>query len=348
MLLRISITTITLAAVPAVAFADPEWELGAAAGGHDFSHSTELGTYDAPGYPGPSSGTMEGARLTLAFSKRLAVEAEGVMVQTKDDVLGMPAAAYGLRSHVRVNLLTGSVRPFVLAGAGMMFLESSSPQLFDDYDWELHWGVGVSVALSDHVDLRIDGRQLMVPDRTVISSHINGATFDYESTLGLSYRFGEKVKAIPQVAPPEIEKEPEPVAEPEPAPPPPPPAPPPPPPQPLPELAGIGFELDSAKITTVSRPILERAFDLLDAHPHVVVEISGHTSSEGDPARNVALSQARADAVKAYLVNKGIAEDRIKTIGHGAEDPVSDNTSDGGRRKNRRIEFRIVEGADGK
>jgi outer membrane protein OmpA-like peptidoglycan-associated protein len=261
-------------------------------------------------------------------------------------VLGMPATAYGLRSHVRFDLLTGSIRPFVVAGAGMMFLTSSSQQLFNDYDWELHWGVGLAVAVSDHVDLRLDGRQMMVPDRTYVSAHLNGATFDYEMTAGLQYRFGQKVKPIPQAAP-EIEKEPEPVAEPEP-PPPPPPEPPPPPPQPLPELMGIGFELDSAKITMVSKPILERAFELLDSHPHVVVEISGHTSSEGDPARNVALSQARADAVKAYLVDKGISADRIKTAGHGAEDPVADNTSDAGRRKNRRIEFRILEGGDGK
>ena len=101
-------------------------------------------------------------------------------------------------------------------------------------------------------------------------------------------------------------------------------------------------------LTLASMPILERAYELLTAHPHIAVEISGHTSSEGDPERNVALSQARVDAVKAYLVDRAIAADRIKTVGHGAADPVADNTTEADRRKNRRIEFRIIGGADAK
>ena len=74
----------------------------------------------------------------------------------------------------------------------------------------------------------------------------------------------------------------------------------------------------------------------------LAVEISGHTSAEGNHDRNAQLSLARAEAVKAYLVKRGIAAERILTVGHGSDVPVADNGSEDGRRHNRRIEFRIL------
>jgi outer membrane protein OmpA-like peptidoglycan-associated protein len=87
---------------------------------------------------------------------------------------------------------------------------------------------------------------------------------------------------------------------------------------------------------------LERAYDLLAKNPTLMIEISGHTSSEGNPERNLALSLARAEAVKLYLLKRGIEPDRVLAVGHGSEVPLADNTTEDGRRKNRRIEFRII------
>jgi OOP family OmpA-OmpF porin len=155
--------------------------------------------------------------------------------------------------------------------------------------------------------------------------------------LGVTYRIGQIEHPLPP--PPPVIVPPE---EPPPAPPPPPPVP---QPEPIAELAGIGFELDSAVVSIDSYAIMERAHEMLAKHPALTVEISGHTSSEGDAERNLKLSLARAEAVKAYLVGRGIEAVRIQTVGHGSDVPVSDNTTEDGRKKNRRIEFHILDGA---
>jgi OOP family OmpA-OmpF porin len=75
------------------------------------------------------------------------------------------------------------------------------------------------------------------------------------------------------------------------------------------------------------------------AYPEVRVEIRGYTDSSGDWNYNLDLSQRRADSVKNYLVNSGIATDRIVSKGYGEADPVASNSTASGRAENRRIEF---------
>jgi OmpA-OmpF porin, OOP family len=70
------------------------------------------------------------------------------------------------------------------------------------------------------------------------------------------------------------------------------------------------------------------------------VEIIGHTDNSGNRASNIALSQARADAVKGYLVAKGISPQQLTTNGVGPDQPVASNDTTDGRARNRRIEFR--------
>jgi OmpA-OmpF porin, OOP family len=72
------------------------------------------------------------------------------------------------------------------------------------------------------------------------------------------------------------------------------------------------------------------------------VEISGHTDNSGLPAYNKQLSERRAHAVYTYLINHGMDAKRLTTKGYGAERPVADNTTDTGKQKNRRIEFKII------
>jgi OOP family OmpA-OmpF porin len=252
-----------------------------------------------------------------------------MMIPTDDD-LGDRATVYGVRAHARFDLLTGRVRPFAVVGAGLHVIRASGLQMDDDTDRAYHWGGGARFALTPKLEARLDVRHLVVPDRT-----LDGATSDYEVTAGMTFRFGVAKRPAPRVeyVPPE-----EPVAE---APPPPPP----PVPAPVPvieELAGIGFEHDSATIDLASAYLLERAHAMLERDPTLAIEIAGHTSAEGDLGRNLTLSLHRAEAVKRYLVGRGIAASRILTVGHGAAEPIADNRSAEGRRRNRRIEFRVI------
>jgi OOP family OmpA-OmpF porin len=324
----IIITSVSLLAVP-VANAERRVEVGLALGGHAFSSNTELGVDDEMSEPGPTSSGLLGARVAVPIVKRVAVEGEAVMIPTDDDVLGDDIDVYGLRAHVRFDVLTGRFKPFVVAGAGAHIARSDSPQMDNDADRAYHWGGGARFAITDKLDARVDVRHLIVPDRTT-----DGATSDIEVTAGMMYRFGGTKK--PKPLPPPIVVVPAP--EPEPAPPPPPP----PAPEIIEELAGIGFELDSAKIDIASAPILEKAYVLLRDKRDIQIEIAGHTSSDGNPTRNMWLSLERAKAVKTYLVGRGIDESRIQTIGHGADEPIASNATEEGRVQNRRIEFRIL------
>lgn len=107
-------------------------------------------------------------------------------------------------------------------------------------------------------------------------------------------------------------------------------------------IQGINFKQGTADIEDSSHPVLDSAVEILIQFPSVRLEVSGHTSSEGTEERNQELSVLRAEAVRDYLVEKGVKADRIVARGAGASEPVADNATAEGRQKNRRIEFRIL------
>jgi OOP family OmpA-OmpF porin len=108
-------------------------------------------------------------------------------------------------------------------------------------------------------------------------------------------------------------------------------------------VQGIFFDQGKATIRKQSATTLDSAVKVLQEFPSIKLEISGHTSSEGDGAFNQKLSQDRADAVKQWLVDKGVTTDRIKTRGVGPDEPIADNKTPAGRAKNRRIEFKVLQ-----
>jgi OOP family OmpA-OmpF porin len=109
-------------------------------------------------------------------------------------------------------------------------------------------------------------------------------------------------------------------------------------------LAGriIEFDSGSSNIRATSTGLLDEVAQRIAKLGSKTVEVIGHTDNEGNPNNNLILSRARAEAVKAYLVQKGIAAQRIVTNGMGDAQPVADNDTPDGRTRNRRIEFRIV------
>lgn len=107
-------------------------------------------------------------------------------------------------------------------------------------------------------------------------------------------------------------------------------------------LTGVTFQPNSAKLTAEGRTTLDAVADTLDQQEDLKVEIAGHTDSVGSDAYNTLLSQQRADAVRTYLVGKGIEEARMTAVGYGETEPVASNDTDAGRRSNRRVEFRIT------
>lgn len=104
-------------------------------------------------------------------------------------------------------------------------------------------------------------------------------------------------------------------------------------------LEGITFDKNKSTIKPESEPALWNAYTTLKNYPEMIVEISGHTDNVGSRKSNVELSIRRANAVKEWLVKRGIEPERIQTKGYGPDRPVAPNNSEENKKKNRRIEF---------
>lgn len=108
-------------------------------------------------------------------------------------------------------------------------------------------------------------------------------------------------------------------------------------------LEGLEFEIDSAKIRSDAQMSLDQSAAALKERPEIKIEVRGHTDSTASDEYNQGLSERRAASVKTYLVDKGIAADRISTRGFGESMPIADNSTVEGRARNRRVELVITE-----
>lgn len=108
-------------------------------------------------------------------------------------------------------------------------------------------------------------------------------------------------------------------------------------------LNNIFFESGRAELKPISYVELNKAVDLLEKNPTMVIEIGGHTDNVGSDALNLDLSQKRANAVMEYMKLAGIPAERLRAKGYGESQPIADNSTLDGRAKNRRTEFEIVE-----
>jgi outer membrane protein OmpA-like peptidoglycan-associated protein len=104
-------------------------------------------------------------------------------------------------------------------------------------------------------------------------------------------------------------------------------------------LEGVNFDFDKATLRQEDIGSLDDDVEALKAWGDVNIEVAGHTDSMGSDAYNMKLSQQRAEAVRNFLISRGVAADRLTAKGYGESQPVADNATEEGRFKNRRVEL---------
>jgi OmpA-OmpF porin, OOP family len=107
-------------------------------------------------------------------------------------------------------------------------------------------------------------------------------------------------------------------------------------------LNNVFFDFDKWILKKESYPELNRIVQLMNDTPNMEIVVSGHTDSQGPDEYNLTLSQRRSSAVAKYFTSKGITASRVKSVSFGEEYPVDTNDTAEGRKKNRRVEFKIL------
>ena len=108
-------------------------------------------------------------------------------------------------------------------------------------------------------------------------------------------------------------------------------------------LNNIFFDSGKSNLSVESRLDLNRIVKMMKDSPTMIIEVGGHTDSDGSEDLNMSLSLKRAQAVKAYLIEAGIASDRLKAKGYGENEPFTTNLTNEGKALNRRTEFLIID-----
>jgi OOP family OmpA-OmpF porin len=108
-------------------------------------------------------------------------------------------------------------------------------------------------------------------------------------------------------------------------------------------LKNVQFESNSSELTAGSSEALDKAVASMNQYDHLRIEIQAHTDNTGDAVYNQSLSQKRAESVRDYMVDKGIAADRMEVKGYGESKPIADNNTREGRAANRRVELKIID-----
>lgn len=198
---------------------------------------------------------------------------------------------------------------------------------------DVHLGLGVEYKFAP--SWSVAGEYTTASAKTGVSKLNNN-----NLTLGINYYFGAPAAPVAVAAAPAVVKaEPKPVAKAAPAP---------------KEawkiikeekpvrIEGASFDTNSAKLKPTADAKLQQVVDFAAKYPEANLEVTGHTDDRGNDSYNQKLSEKRAASVKAHLVKKGIAADRISAKGLGETMPVADNKTKAGRAANRRVEVQYT------
>jgi OOP family OmpA-OmpF porin len=245
-------------------------------------------------------------------------------------------------------------RPFILAGGGEL-QDRIGANLDDNHSWMAEAGVGVLTGIgsqsgSTRLQLRTEAkyRREFIQNNALIPKNPGDVVFG----VGLQLSFGNPTRPAPVVAaapPPEPAPIPRevPVA---------------PPPEPCRAPAGfqvdadchiieqtvvvraVDFEFNSTKLTVPAQHTLDEVAAALLTQPELDVEVQGHTDSIGTDNYNLGLSQRRAEAVKAYLISRGLNATALTAKGYGKAKPIAGNDTAEGRALNRRVAFEVTNG----
>lgn len=104
----------------------------------------------------------------------------------------------------------------------------------------------------------------------------------------------------------------------------------------------VRFDVNKSTLTQQAKANLDKLVPVFNEYSETNIDIFGYTDSSGKPAYNLTLSKNRANAVKAYLISKGLVGGRLKTTGLGIADPIASNETVEGKSQNRRVEFAIT------
>ncbi|MBI3504411.1 MAG: OmpA family protein [Proteobacteria bacterium] len=299
-----------------------------------------------------SNGVGAGARLGVYFLRNIALEYEGDFTKTKSARLGDLTA---LNNRIdAIFYFPVSDRMRFLAGGGFTGTQYHTDTTKNQYDSGGNAVVGLKYCVNENWAWRGDvNADFKDPSDQTMSGE---RTRTYNFRIGFSRFLGGPAKNSPCYQAPPPPPAPAPVPAPAPAPAPAPvaapapapapvvqPAPAPAPPAPAPvrrellTLHGAHFLFDKSSLTPAAKDTLQQAVRILKEHMDSKVEIQGHTDNIGSDKYNQALSERRANSVKAFLVSQGIAADRISTRGFGETEPIGDNHTAAGRAQNRRV-----------
>lgn len=243
---------------------------------------------------------------------------------------------YGIGARWHFGDEAAQHRPFALLGIG---IQEHDNFVDDGRDMYASAGVGLQSKFGDNWRLRSQLEFRYDNERdTRIDKNTDSGFLDVIASIGLGYSFGEPPR------PPQ--PEPAPVVAPAPRP-----APPPPPPPPAPDTEAlfefdstVFFAFDSAVVRDEARAELNEAAGILAARSELIlIEVAGHTDDVGDDSYNQRLSERRAQSVADYLVNQGIARNRLQVVGFGETRPKVPNSTSENRAQNRRVVLSVLQ-----
>lgn len=279
-------------------------------------------------------------RVGYNFTRSLGVSVSGGGAVGSGVTYLTPAAA--LTYTVNLNAKTS---PFIVIGTQFTRISGENARVTHS-TWGAHAGVGIRQLLSDNLALRLEGRMQFEGYDLDNDPAARGRSTVYNPviTLGLSYFVGGRRPPAAAAACPACPRAvtrvdtvrvyvPFPLR--------------PPPVIVLRDtlvLEGVNFAFDESALTPESHETLDRVARLLlePQWSNVRFEVAGHTSSIGTNEYNMALSQRRAEAVRAYLVSRGVGDSRIVARGYGRTQPIFPETREGDAWQNRRVELRRI------